>query len=80
MTDTLQIKLDHDLVKALHANTEAQKLGVPEFISHAVRFYLRLFEEREIRRQYQKGYGTADLTALAQEMKDWEEEQVWPEP
>ena len=36
MTDTLQIKLDHDLVKALHANSEAQKLGVPEFISHAV--------------------------------------------
>ncbi len=29
---------------------------------------------------YQKGYGEADLTELAREMKDWEEEQVWPEP
>ncbi|GEM_PF-5787466 len=55
-------------------------LGVPEFVRHAVRFYLRLFEEMEIRRQYQKGYGEANLTALALEMKDWEEEQVWPEP
>ncbi len=34
----------------------------------------------EIRQQYQKGYGEADLTELALEMKDWEEEQVWPEP
>lgn len=34
----------------------------------------------EIRRQDQKGFGEADLTALALEMKDWEEEQVWPEP
>jgi repressor of nif and glnA expression len=80
MADTLQVKLDHDLVKALQANTEAQTLGVPEFVRHAVRFYLRLFEEMEIRRQYQKGYGKADLTELALEMKDWEEEQVWPEP
>jgi hypothetical protein len=36
--------------------------------------------QMEIRRQYQKGYGEADLTELALEMKDWEEEQVWPEP
>jgi hypothetical protein len=41
---------------------------------------LRLFEEMEIRRQYQKGYGAADWTELALEMKVWEEEQVWPEP
>jgi hypothetical protein len=34
----------------------------------------------EIRRKYQQGYGEADLTELALEMKDWEEEQVWPEP
>jgi hypothetical protein len=28
--------------------------------------------QMEIRRQYQKGFGEADLTALALEMKDWE--------
>ena len=78
--DTLQIKLDHDLAKALQTNAEAQKLGLSEFVRRAVHFYLRLYEEMEIRRQYQKGYGEADLTELALEMKDWEEEQVWPEP
>lgn len=79
-TDTLQIKLEHDLAKALQTNAEAQKLGVPEFVHRAVHFYLRLSEEMEIRRQYQKGYGEADLTELALAMKDWEDEQVWPEP
>lgn len=78
--EVLQIQLDNDLVKTLQTNTEAQKLGVSEFVRHAVHFYLRLYEEMEIRRQYQKGYGEADLTELALEMKDWEEEQVWPEP
>lgn len=78
--ETLQIKLDGDLAKALQANAEVQKLGLSEFVQRAARFYLRLCEEMEIRRQYQKGYGHADLTALALEMKDWEEEQVWPEP
>jgi hypothetical protein len=78
--ETLQIKLDHDLAKTLQTNAEAQELGLSEFVRRAVRFYLRLSEEREIRRQYQKGYGEADLTELALEMKDWEEEQVWPEP
>ncbi len=77
--ETLQIKLDQDLARALQSNAEAQELGVPEFVRRAVRFYLRLCEEGEIRRLYQKGYGEADLTELALEMKDWEDEQVWPE-
>ena len=77
--ETLHVKLDHDLARALQTNAEAQKLGVPEFVRRAVHFYLRLYEEIEIRRQYQKGYGEADLTELALEMKDWEDEQVWPE-
>jgi hypothetical protein len=79
IAETLQIKLDHDLAETLQTNAEAQKLGLTEFVRHAVSFYLRLCEEMEIRRQYQKGYGEADLTELALEMKDWEEEQVWPE-
>jgi hypothetical protein len=79
-TDALQIDLDHDLARDLQANPEAQNLGVPEFVQRAVRFYLRRCEELEIRRQYQKGYGGADLTDLELEMKDWEEEQAWPEP
>lgn len=79
IAETLQIKLDQELAQTLQTNAEAQKLGLSEFVRHAVRFYLRLCEEREIRRQYQKGYGEADLTQLALEMKDWEEEQVWPE-
>lgn len=79
-TNTLQIQLDNELVKALQSNAEVQKLGVSEFVRRAVHFYLRLKDEMEIRQQYQKGYGAADLTALALEMKDWEEEQVWPEP
>jgi repressor of nif and glnA expression len=78
--ETLQIKLDNELARALQANAEVQKLGLSGFIERAVRFYLRLYEEMEIRRQYQKGYGEADLTELALEMKDWEEEQAWPEP
>lgn len=78
--ETLQIKLDDDLTRALQANAEVQKLGLSEFIERAVRFYLRLYEEMEIRRQYQKGYGEADLTDLALEMKDWQDEQTWPEP
>jgi uncharacterized protein YecE (DUF72 family) len=53
---------------------------ISEFVRCVLHFYLRLHEEIEIRRQYQKGYGEADLTELALEMKDWEEEQVWPEP
>jgi hypothetical protein len=77
--ETLQIKLDNELAKTLQSNAEAQELGITEFVRRAVRFYLRLGEEMEIRRQYQKGYGEADLTELALEMKDWEEEQVWPE-
>jgi metal-responsive CopG/Arc/MetJ family transcriptional regulator len=77
--ESLQIKLDDDLAKALQNNAEAKRLGLSEFIQRATRFYLRLYEEMEIRRQYQKGYGEADLTELALEMKDWEEEQVWPE-
>lgn len=78
--ETLQIELDHDLIQTLRTNAEAQKLGLSNFVRHAVSFYLHLCEEMEIRRQYQKGYGEADLTALALEMKDWEDEQVWPEP
>ncbi len=75
-----KIQLDKELVKALKANPEAQKLGAAEFVRRAVHFYLRLHSEMEIRRKYQKGYGDADLTTLALEMKDWEDEQVWPEP
>lgn len=78
--ETLQIELDDDLIQTLRTNAEAQKLGLSNFVRHAVSFYLHLSEEMEIRRQYQKGYGEADLTALALEMKDWEDEQVWPEP
>jgi hypothetical protein len=77
--EALQIPLDHDLAKSLQANSQAQNLGLAEFVRRAVLFYVRLNEEMEIRRQYQKGYGDADLTALALEMKDWEEEQAWPE-
>lgn len=75
-----KIPLDKDLMQALQKNAEAQKLGIAEFVRRAVHFYLRLNEEQEIRRQYQKGYGEADLTELALEVKDWEEEQAWPEP
>ena len=67
-------------MSSLPTNAEAQKLGISEFVRRAVSFYLRLYEEMETRRQYQKGYGEADLTELALAMKDWEEEQVWPEP
>jgi hypothetical protein len=77
--ETLEIKLDNDLAKTLQSNAEAQELSISEFVRRAVRFYLRLCEEMEIRRQYQKGYDEADLAELALEMKDWEEEQVWPE-
>lgn len=76
----LQLKLDNDLIEALQKNQEAQRIGFSEFVGRAVRFYLRLREEAAIRRQYQKGYGEVDLTELALEMKDWEDEQVWPEP
>jgi hypothetical protein len=81
--ETLQIKIDGDLAKAIQKNTEAQKLGVSQFILRAVRFYLSRSDgkkDMEIRRKYHRGYGNADLTALSLEMKEWEEEQVWPEP
>lgn len=79
-TETLQINFEQGLARDLKANPEAQKLGVPEFVQRAVRYYLRRCEELEIRRQYQTGYGGADLNELELEMKDWEEERVWPEP
>ncbi len=78
--EMLQIKVDNSLLKALQTRAEAQKLDVSEFVRRAVYFYLRRCEEAEIRQKYQKGYGEADLTELDLEMKDWEEEQVWPEP
>lgn len=81
--ETLQIKIEGDLAKALQKNTEAQKLGVSQFILRAVRFYLSRSDnkkELEISRKYRKGYGNADLTKLSLEMKEWEEEQIWPEP
>ena len=74
----IQINLDDELVNALKDNSEAQELGEVEFVRHALRFYLRVKEEAEIRRQYQSGYGNADLSELALEMKDWENEQAWP--
>lgn len=77
--ETLPVELDRDLIAALQINPCAQKLGAQEFIQRAVRFYLNLYQEMEIRQQYQKGYGEANLSELALEMKDWEEEQVWPE-
>lgn len=77
---TLQIELDANLQQALQANAEAQKIGVPELVRRAVSFYLRRYEEAEIRQKYQKEYGEADLTDLEFEMKDWEDEQVWPAP
>jgi len=82
-TETLQIKIEGDLAKALQKNTEAQKLGVSQFILRAVRFYLSRSDNKrdlEIRRKYRKGYGNADLTKLSLEMKEWEEEQIRPEP
>ena len=78
--EILHIQLDNDLVEALQTNAEVQEIGISEFVHRAVRFYLRRWEELEIRRQYQKGYGKTDLTELALEMKAWEDEQVWPEP
>ncbi len=78
--EMLQIKLDSDLAQTLQVNVEAQKPGLAEFVRRAVLFYVRLNEEMEIRRQYQKGYGEADLTELALEMKDWQEEQAWRSP
>jgi hypothetical protein len=77
---THQVSLDPELVEALKTNAGAQSLGFAEFVHRAVRFYLRLHEEMKIRRQYQSGYGSADLTELAPEMKDWQNEQEWPEP
>jgi len=79
---TLHVKIEGDLVKALHKNATAQKLGVSEFVLRAIRFYLSRSggKEMEIRRQYQQGYGKVDRTELSLEMKECEEEQVWPEP
>ena len=77
---SIQIPLDDALKDALQGNPMAQKLGYDEFIRRALRFYLRVNEQAAIRRQYQEGYGNADLTELALEMNDWEGEQVWPEP
>lgn len=68
---TIKITLDHKLNDALNENSEARKLGHVEFIRQALPFYLRVTEEARIRRQYQKGYGSADLTKLALEMQDW---------
>lgn len=77
--NTIKITLDDKLNDALNENSEARKLGRAEFIRQALLFYLRVTEQAKIRRQYQKGYANADLTELALEMKDWEDEQVWPE-
>jgi len=79
---TLQIKIQGDLAKVLQTNNEVKKIGVSEFVLRAIRFYLSRTEneDMEIRRKYQKGYGSADLTNLTLEMKDWEDEQVWPQP
>lgn len=77
--DTLPVELDRELLATLQINPQAQKLGAQEFIQRAVRFYLGLYREMEIRQQYQKGYGEANLSELALEMKAWEDEQVWPE-
>lgn len=76
---TISIALDDDLLRTLQANSDAQKMSQAELIRHALQFYFRVHEEAEIRQQYQSGYGNAELTELALEMKDWEDEQVWPE-
>jgi len=79
MMHRIQVSLDKELLEAMQSNFEAQKLGSEAFIRHALRFYLRVGEKAKTRQQYKTGYGENDLTDLALEMKDWEDEQVWPE-
>ena len=77
---TIQLSLDDELSNALLADATDKNVDRAELIREAIRFYLRVRKEAVIKRQYEAGYGSADLTKLALEMKDWEDEQVWPEP
>jgi len=77
----IQITLDNELAQKIRDDAEVKEIGIDAFFCRALRFYLSQSgkDERKTKRQYKKGYGKSNLTELTREMKDWEDEQVWPD-
>jgi hypothetical protein len=76
----IQIEIDEELLDAINRDEEVQALGISEFFRTTAKSFLKWKAEREIDRQYERAYGDpCAREAFEREVKEWIDEQVWPE-
>lgn len=75
---SIQITFDEALLKELDATEEVQREGRSAILRQAVAEYLKNRRRWIISEKYKQAYGASKPTA-DDELRGWEEEQVWPE-
>lgn len=73
----VQILIDEELLEALDADSEVQKLGRSRVIRELAAQYLRRRRRLEVDASYSRGYG--DGVQVAEDLAGWDEEGVWPD-
>jgi metal-responsive CopG/Arc/MetJ family transcriptional regulator len=73
----VQILIDEELLEALDADSEVQKLGRSRVIRELAAQYLRRRRRLEVDASYARGYG--DGVQVAEDLSGWDEEGVWPD-
>ena len=73
----IQITVDRDLLSALDADEQVQRLGRSAVFRGLAREYLRRRRERRIAEDYRRAYGGDG--GDDPEWTGWEDEAAWPE-
>jgi metal-responsive CopG/Arc/MetJ family transcriptional regulator len=75
---SIQITFDEKLLKELDETEEVRQEGRSAVLRRAVAQYLRNRRRWMISEKYRQAYG-ANRPTVDDELRGWEEEQVWPE-
>lgn len=73
----IQVTFDETLLERLDSHPAVRKRGRSAVLREAARDFLRRREAEEVDRRYTVGYGGSD--SVQTELRDWDQEGVWPE-
>ncbi len=73
----IQITVDEELLEALDADEEVQRLGRSAVLRRAAAEYLRHRAAERVAEAYQRAYG--ETPGLGEEYEGWEGEGRWPD-
>ena len=77
---SIRIEVDDELFAAIANDKQIQAMGISEFFCRAAKFFLKLKTEYGIDMQFERAYSDPRAREeVDREMKEWIDEQVWPE-